>query len=347
MLLTLGQIAEMVDGQLLGDEQYPISGAGPIDLADEHQITFAEKGAGVRRIARSNAGAYLVPKDTLQADKNLIRVGNPRLAFAQVVGHFHSPQCPPAGVHPSAVLGEDLSLGKDVAIAAGVVIGNHVTLGDGVILHPQVVLGDHVIIGQHTQIYPQAAILERCRIGQRVIIHAGTVIGSDGFGFVFDSGRYHKMPQTGIVQIDDDVEIGACNTIDRATFGKTWIQSGVKTDNMVHIAHNVTLGEHTAIAAQVGIAGSSSIGHHVAIGGQAGFAGHLTVGNEVMVGGKASVVKPVADRQVVSGTMTAMPHATWLRVNRLLPGLPEMHKRIHALEERLARLEKLSSIKGE
>ena len=343
MMLTLGQIAEMVGGELQGDAQCPIAGAGPIDQAVEHQITFAEKGAGLKHVAMSCAAAYLVPRNFLLENKNLVRVKNPRLAFAQVVKHFHSPARPSAGVHPSAVTGDDLTMGKNVSIGPGVVIGDHVTLGDGVILFPNVVLGDHVIIGRDTRIYPQVSILERCRIGERVIIHAGTVIGSDGFGFVFDNGHYYKMPQVGIVQIEDDVEIGACNTIDRATFGKTWIKAGVKTDNQVHIAHNVTVGEHTAIAAQVGIAGSSSIGHHVAIGGQAGFAGHLTVGNEVMVGGKAGVVKSVADRQVISGTMTAMPHSTWLRVNRLLPGLPEMHKQIHSLEERLARLEKLSS----
>jgi UDP-3-O-[3-hydroxymyristoyl] glucosamine N-acyltransferase len=173
-----------------------------------------------------------------------------------------------------------------------------------------------------------------------VTIHPGTVIGSDGYGFVPDSGRFHKIPQIGVVQIDDDVEIGACNTIDRATFGRTWIQRGVKTDNLVHIAHNVIIGEDSVIVAQVGIAGSTTIGHHAILAGQAGISGHLTIGSHVTVGPMTGVGKSISDGEVVSSGSPSMPHRTWLRVQRVIPALPEMKKKIAALEKQLADLEK-------
>jgi UDP-3-O-[3-hydroxymyristoyl] glucosamine N-acyltransferase len=179
-----------------------------------------------------------------------------------------------------------------------------------------------------------------CRIGNRVTLHPGTVIGSDGYGFVPDDGSYCKVPQIGIVQIDDDVEIGACNAIDRATFGKTWIQRGVKTDNLVHIAHNVVIGEDSLIIAQVGIAGSTAIGHHCILAGQAGISGHLRIGNHVTVGPMTGVGKPISDGNVVSSGTPSMPHRTWLRVQRVIPSLPEMKKKISDLEKKIADLEK-------
>jgi UDP-3-O-[3-hydroxymyristoyl] glucosamine N-acyltransferase len=173
-----------------------------------------------------------------------------------------------------------------------------------------------------------------------VIIHAGSVIGSDGFGFAPDEGRYHKIPQIGSVRIDDDVEIGACNTIDRATFGKTWIKRGVKTDNLVHIAHNVVVGEDTVLVAQVGIAGSVTIGNHAILAGQVAVAQHVTIGNRVTVGGQSGVAKSVPDDQIVSGT-PGMPHRLWLKVSNIIPKLPDMKKKIRELEKRIERLEKL------
>ena len=207
------------------------------------------------------------------------------------------------------------------------------------VLHPNVVVGNQAVIGDDTVIHPLVAVLERCRIGRRVIIHAGTVIGSDGYGFVQDQGRHVKMPQTGIVQIDDDVELGANNTIDRATFGKTWIKEGVKTDNQVHIAHNVVVGEHTLLIAQVAIAGSTRVGHHTIIAGQSGVADHLEIGNQVMIGGRSGVAQSIPDKQVVSGAVLAIPHKAWRRVNQILPHLPDMQRKLRSLEERLRQLE--------
>ena len=266
----------------------------------------------------------------------MIQVENPRLAFAIAVGHLYPAFKAKPGIHPSAVVGQGCSIGEGVSIAAGVVLGDGVTLAKGVILHPNVVIGAHVFIGDQTIIHPNASVLEGCRIGRRVIIHAGTVIGSDGFGFVYDQGRYYKMPQIGIVQIDDDVEIGANNTIDRGTLGKTWIKTGVKTDNLVHIAHNVTVGEHCVIVAQVGIAGSTKIGHHGIFAGQAGIGGHLTIGDQVTVGPQCGVAQSVPDKQVVSGTTLAMPHSTWLRLQKVLPELPALFRKVQMLEKGLS-----------
>jgi UDP-3-O-[3-hydroxymyristoyl] glucosamine N-acyltransferase len=222
-----------------------------------------------------------------------------------------------------------------------VFIGDDVTLGDRVTVHPGVVIDNRVTVGDDVVLHPNVCILERCEIGDRVIIHAGSVIGSDGFGFAPDEGHYHKIPHIGSVRIDDDVEIGACNTIARATFGKTWIKRGVKTDNLVTIAHNVVVGEDTVLVAQVGIAGSVTIGDHSILAGQAGVAQHVTIGNRVTVGGQAGVAKSVPDDQIVSGT-PEMPHRLWLKVSNIIPKLPDMKKKIRELEKRIERLEKVS-----
>ena len=335
MAIRLEDIAELVSGELIGDPQCVIDGAGPLDQAGEGQITFAEKGSGLKRISLTRASAIIVPRDVTHSAVNLIRVDNPRLAFAAALECLYPVARPRPGVHPSAIVGKNCVIGKDTSISAGVVLGDEVTVGDRVILHPNVVLGDKVVVGDETIIYPNVSVLERCRIGRRVIIHAGAVIGSDGFGFVFDKGRHRKMPQVGIVQIDDDVEIGANNTIDRGTLGKTWIKTGVKTDDLVHIAHNVTIGEHSVIVAQVGIAGSTTIGHHAVIAGQAGIGGHLTIGDQVTVGPQCGVAQSVPDKQVVSGTTLAMAHGTWLRLQKVLPELPTLFKKIQMLEKRL------------
>jgi UDP-3-O-[3-hydroxymyristoyl] glucosamine N-acyltransferase len=190
-------------------------------------------------------------------------------------------------------------------------------------------------------LHPNVSILERCELGNRVIIHAGSVIGSDGFGFAPHEGGYAKIPQTGIVRIDEDVEIGACNTIDRATFGMTWIKRGVKTDNLVHIAHNVVVGEDTVLVAQVGISGSVKIGNRSILAGQVGVSQHVSIGDRTTVGPQSGVAKSVPDDQVVSGS-PAMPHRIWLKVSNLVPKLPEMKKKIAELEKRIGRLEQIS-----
>ncbi len=338
MDLSLNQIAELVNGEAAGDLQKIIRDVAPFEAAGDNEIAFADSAKFYKNIDSTAAGAVIVPRSVRIEAKNTVQVDNPRVAFAKLMDIFHPPARPEAGISPSAVLGNNFKCGQDVSIAPMVVIGNNVILGKGVILGPGVVIGDNVVIGDDVRIHPNVTVLEGSRLGNRIIIHAGSVIGSDGYGFAPDGERYHKIPQLGIVQIDDDVEIGACNTIDRATFGKTWIKQGVKTDNLVQIAHNVTVGENTVMVAQTAIAGSTTVGKHVTIAGKAGVGGHIHVGDNVMIGGRAGVTKSVAAGEIVSG-FPEMPHRLWLRVKRLLPQLPGLKKQLSEIEKRVNKLE--------
>ena len=345
MELSLARIAEVVEGEIKGDRNKYISGVAPFDVAKGDEITLAGNAKFLKRIHETDAGAIIVPLDFQAPAKNIIRVDNPQLAFAMALNLFYPPSKPEPGINSKVYIGKELIRGREVSIAPFAVIGDNVTLGHRVILHPNVVIGDNVVIGNDVKIYPNVTILERCRIGSRVIIHAGTVIGSDGFGFAPDGEKYYKIPHIGIVQIDDDVEIGAGNTIDRATFGKTWIKSGVKTDNLVHIAHNVIVGENSVLVAQVGISGSVTIGKNAILAGQAGVVGHLNIGDNVTIGAQAGVAKSVSGDEIVSGS-PAIPHRLWLRVHRILPRLPELKKKLEEIEKRLKKIERLERKNG-
>ncbi|MEA3435427.1 MAG: UDP-3-O-(3-hydroxymyristoyl)glucosamine N-acyltransferase [Thermodesulfobacteriota bacterium] len=338
MEILLSEIAKLVNGRAKGDLKKKIYSVAPFENATNDDITFVDSAKLAKKISETNAGAVIVPTGVEEASNNIVQVENPRVAFAKIMNFFYPASKPKSGISASAHIGENLICGKEVSIAPFAVIGNNVTIGDRVILNSCVVLGDNVKIGNDTLIYPNVTITERCIVGNRVIIHSGSVIGSDGFGFAPDGKKYYKIPQTGIVQIDDDVEIGAGNTIDRATFGKTWICRGVKTDNLVQIAHNVTVGEDTVIVAQSGIAGSTTIGRHAAISGQVAIVGHITVGDNVQIAGKAGVTKSIASGEIVSGT-PAIPHRLWLRVQNIIPKLPELKKEIRTIEKRLKTIE--------
>lgn len=336
MMLTLGQIADMLQGDLQGDENRTIEGVAGFESAGPADITFAASPKFLKRWDRCQAAAVLVPrKAPKQLPGNLVRVDNPQLAFNRLVRVFHPRQPAWQGVHPMAFVAPDAVIGIDTAIGPFAVIGAGTTIGERCILHAHVAIGDRVTIGDDVEIFPNVSILDETRIGNRVVIQAGTVVGSDGFGYVREGDAYHKIPHIGYVQIDDDVEIGACNTIDRATLGRTWIQKGVRTDNLVHIAHNVTVGENTLLVAQVGISGSTTIGKNVILAGQAGVSGHLTIGDRAIVGPQAGIAQSVEPGTVVSGS-PEMPHSQWLRVQRTLPKLPELAKRLSQLEKRLS-----------
>jgi UDP-3-O-[3-hydroxymyristoyl] glucosamine N-acyltransferase len=339
MEILLSEIAKRVSGNVKGDLEKKIYGVAPFEHATGDDITFVDSAKLIKNIRETNAGAVIVPMEFEIASTNAVQVENPRLAFAKVMNLFHPASKPNSEISTRAHIGENLICGKEISIAPFAVIGNNVTIGDRVILSSCVVIGDNVKIGNDTLIYPNVTITERCMIGNRVTIHSGSVIGGDGFGFAPDGDKYYKIPQTGIVQIDDDVELGAGNTIDRATFGKTWICRGVKTDNLVHIAHNVTVGEDTVIIAQTGIAGSTTIGRHVAISGQVAIVGHITVGDNVQIAGKAGVTKSVASGEIVSGT-PAIAHRLWLRVQNIIPKLPELRNEIRTIEKRLRVMER-------
>jgi len=334
MEMTIDRIASRVQGRIQGNGRKCITGVAPFETAGSSDITYAGSPKFLKRLLDTRAGAILVPSGFTGEDDRVIRVKNPQIAFSQVVRIFY-PSLPAwSGISPVAHMGQHVQMGKDVAIGPFVVLQNHVTLGDRVTLHPHVVIGDHVVLGSDVEIFPNVTILNGTRIGNRVAIHAGTVIGCDGFGYTPDDGVYHKIPHLGIVQIDDDVEIGAGNTIDRATYGKTWIQKGVKTDNLVHIAHNVTVGENTILVAQVGISGSTRIGGQCILAGQVGVSGHLTIGDRVTIGPQSGIAGSVPDGVIVSGS-PEMPHKLWLRVQRIIPRLPEIKKKLAELEKRL------------
>ena len=333
MRVSLSQIAALVQGNLIGNSEAMISGVAPFEHAGTQDVTVAGSAKFIKKIDSCNAAGIIVPPNIQVAGRNLVQVDNPMVAFAKVLQFFNPPAKPPQGIHPRAEIGRDFKHGRGVSIGPMVVIGDRVTLGRQVWLHPGVVIGDDVTIGSDVNIHPNVTIREGTVIGSRVIIHSGTVIGSDGFGYAPDGTSYHKLRHLGIVQIDDDVEIGANNAIDRGTFGKTHIGRGVKTDNLVHVAHNVTIGDNTVIVAQVGISGSVTIGKNAILAGQAGIAGHLTIGDHATVGPQTGVGKPVPAGEIVSGGIPEMPHRSWLRVVRTFPKLPEINKRLSGLEK--------------
>lgn len=341
MELPVRKIAELVSGEVVGDGDFIIRGVAAFDNAGPDDITFAASADYKKRVDETMAAAVIVPDEVRESEKILVRVKDPSLAMAKVSTLFHPVSRPVVGISEDAHIGENFKCGADISVYPGVFIGDDVTLGDCVTLHPGVVIDNSVKVGDDVIVYPNVCILERCEIGSRVIIHGGSVIGSDGFGFAPDGDRYHKIPQTGIVRIDDDVEIGACNTIDRATFGRTWIKRGVKTDNSVHVAHNVVVGEDTVLVAQVGVSGSVTIGDHAILAGQVGVSQHVTIGNRVTIGAQSGIAKSIPDGQVVSGS-PEMPHRVWLKVSNIIPKLPELKKKIRELEKRIDRLEKVA-----
>jgi len=334
----LGELARLVGGELQGDSEFRVSGVSGLDDAQINQISFVAGPKYVRKAHESQAGALIVPPKLRDIKKPLIITDNPYLAFAKILSLFAPKTRPPLGVSSKAHIGAEVKLGDSVSIQPNVYLGDSVVLGDRVTLYGGVYIGSEVCIGHDSIIYPNVTILDRCIIGNRVTIHSGTVVGSDGFGFVWDGSSHFKIPQVGIVQIDDDVEIGANCTIDRATMGKTWIQRGAKIDNLVQIAHNVVVGEDGIIVAQVGISGSTKVGKNVMLAGQVGVTGHLEIGDNVRVGAQSGIAKSIPPGQTVSGS-PAISHQVWLKNCQILSRLPELRKKIIRLEKRLAALE--------
>ena len=295
MAFTLQELAAMSGGELTGDPGQVISGAASLMEATTGEITFFADSRYAPLLRKTLASAIFVPLDFSEAiSLGLIRVADPARAFEQVVLKLApEPVKFSPGVHATAIVHRTAKLGADVSVQPHAVIEDGVTLGKGTAVGAGCYIGRDSTLGPGTLIYPNVTIRERSIIGARVIIHSGAVIGADGFGFEMVEGRYTKIPQIGFVQIDDDVEIGANTTIDRARFGRTWIQRGVKIDNLVQVAHNVVIGEDTAIAAQAGMAGSVRIGKHVVIAGQAGLVGHVEVSDRAVIGAQTGVTKSI------------------------------------------------------
>lgn len=337
MTFTLEQLARDSGGELLGDGTQIITGAASLAEATPGEITFYANPHYLTQLRKTRASAAFVPAEFAEKiSPALIRVNNPAKAFDQVVLRLAPKPIQFApGIHPSAVIAPDAKIGARVSVQPHAVVESGAQIGDDTFIGAGVYIGHETRLGAGCRIFPHVSIRERCRIGDRVIIHGGVVIGGDGFGFEAAEGHHEKIPQIGIVQIDDDVEIGANTTIDRARFGRTWIQRGVKIDNLVQIAHNVVVAQHTMIAAQVGIAGSTRIGENVLIGGQVGIAGHLDVGDRNLLGAKTGVSKSLpAD----GGKWWSTPATPLSEVKEQLAWIHRLGKlfaRVKAIEKKL------------
>ncbi|HVO65855.1 MAG TPA: UDP-3-O-(3-hydroxymyristoyl)glucosamine N-acyltransferase [Syntrophales bacterium] len=339
MKKTLIEIASFLNGKVSGDPQVVIENIRGIDEAGVGDLTFIANPKYRNMFETTNASAVLVSPETEKTDKNLIIVEDPYIALGKVLELFHPEERDLPTVSKETFIEEGAIISEDATIHPNVYIGRGARIERGVILHPGVCIGRHVVIGEDSILYPNVVVYRRCIIGKRVILHAGVVIGSDGFGFARPGQANIKIPQVGIVQIDDDVEVGANTTVDRGTIDKTWIQKNVKIDNLVQIAHNVVIGENSVIVSQVGISGSTKLGKSVILGGQAGLVGHLTIGDYVMVGAQSGVHEDVPSNQIVSGS-PHMPHRQWLRVEACVSHLPEMRKTVATLLKRVEELEK-------
>ncbi len=330
METTLAELARLVGGEIDGDPQLTISGAGPFEAADSHEITLAADRRYLNRLAETRAGAVIVPVEARAAGKTLLRTPQPKVAFARILQHFHSHPFIATGVSPLASVGEGCRIPELVSIHPFVVLGRGVELGERVTLWPGVFVGDGCRIGSDSTLHPNVTLYPGVRLGSRVVVHSGTVLGADGFGYVFDGQKQVKLPQTGGVEIGDDVEIGANCCVDRATFGMTRIENHVKLDNLVHIAHNCRIGENTVIVGCVGISGSADIGRNCVFAGQSGVADHVRIGDGVTVLARSAVYSDIPAGKVVSGT-PARDHREELKTQAALRRLPEALKELRRL----------------
>jgi UDP-3-O-[3-hydroxymyristoyl] glucosamine N-acyltransferase len=337
MMITLGEIAEAIDGRLVGDGSVVIKGVAGIKEAKAGDITFVGSAQYTRLMSVSEASAFIMG-DNLEtkggAERNVIFVRNAAQGYLTVANLFFKARDLPRGVHPTAVISEGVTLPDSVAVSSYVHIEKGVVVERNVTIYPFVYIGEGVTIGEGTTIYPHVSVYGGTIIGKRVTIHSGTVIGADGFGYMWDGSRHAKIPQLGIVEIGDDVEIGANACVDRASLGKTIIGKGVKIDNLAMIAHNVSIGENSIIVSQVGIAGSATIGKNVVLAGQAGVRDHVTVGDNVQAGGGTGITKNVPDNSLIMG-YPHLPHREWAKQQSYLKRLPKLFEKIKRIEKKL------------
>jgi UDP-3-O-[3-hydroxymyristoyl] glucosamine N-acyltransferase len=337
---SLSELAEVVGGEVVGDGSIEIRGVAGIKEAQEGEITFLANSKYESYMATTRASAVIAESDG-QFKGSLIRIGNPYLAFLKVVRLFSETpiELYQRGIHPTSVIPSSVSLGENVSIGAYVVIGEDVRIGDRTTILPLTCVHKEVVLGDDCLVYSNVTIRERCEIGNGVIIHSGAVIGSDGFGYAREGKEHHKIPQIGIVRIEDEVEIGANSTIDRATTGITHIERGSKIDNLVQIAHNVVIGENSVLAAQVGVSGSTEVGKNVVLAGQSGLVGHIRIGDGAKVGAQGGVTKDIPPDTSVSG-YPAREHSFARKICAATSRLPDLLKEFRDLQNRVDALEK-------
>lgn len=339
MKQTVQEIAAYVGGVVHGDANALIERVQGIDEAGVGDLTFVANRKYRSRLKTTLATAILVSPGTEEPSRTLIVVADPYVAFGQVLALFHPREPERPGIHERAFVDRDARVSTEATVHPGATVSRSAEIAAGAVLHPGVYVGPEAVIGEKSVLHPNVVVYDHCLIGKRVILHAGVVVGSDGFGFARPGWENVKIPQVGIVQIDDDVEIGANTAVDRGTLGRTWIRKGAKIDNLVQIAHNVVIGENAIVVSQAGISGSTTVGRGVMIGGQAGLVGHIRVGDHAMVAARAGIHKDVPAATIVAGA-PHMPHREWLRLSATIPKLPAMRQQLLELARKLEALEK-------
>ena len=324
---TLQQLAEHVAGQVSGDSHTEIRGIKPFDIAQPGDLTLASERKYREHLEKTQASAVIVSPEVTSAKQALLQVQDPKIAFARLMGLFHQKAFRARGISPQAQVSGTADVSQDVSIYPFVFVGDEVVIKEEVTLYPGVSVGDHCVIGPGCTLYSNATLYDHVLLGSGVIVHSGAVIGADGFGYVFDGQQQIKIPQTGRVVIGDQVEIGANSCVDRATFGDTVIENGVKLDNHVHIGHNCRVGENTVFVAQVGISGSVEIGKRCTFAGHAGSVDHVRIGDDVTVMMKTAVTKDIPSHSIVSG-QPAMEHKQWMKVEALKRRFPEIYQEL-------------------
>jgi UDP-3-O-[3-hydroxymyristoyl] glucosamine N-acyltransferase len=353
--MQLREIARLVNGAVSISDDIEILNAAKIEEAGPGDITFISNLKYKKYLSTTSASALLIANniqfEELEHRKTpiaIVRVSDPYQSFLQVIDLFYPPpQRLPTGIHPAAIIDVSAKIGPNAAIGAYVIIGERCTIGSGTAIYHGTVLSEGVQVGDESIIYSNVSIRENCKIGDRVIIHSGTAIGSDGFGFTpKEDGSHEKIPQRGIVVIEDDVEIGANCTIDRATIGETRIKRGTKLDNLIHIAHNVIIGEHTVMAAQTGISGSTKVGKYCAFGGQVGLTGHITIADKTTIGAQSGVPKSIEESgKTYFGYPAKELHET-LKIQAAQNQLPTLLYEIRNMQKRIEELEKLLKLRS-
>jgi UDP-3-O-[3-hydroxymyristoyl] glucosamine N-acyltransferase len=336
--VKLEELASLVDGEIFGDHNLEITGVSGISEAGEGDITFIAAKRFIKELSQCRASCIIVKEPIEGLGITQLKVSNPYFAFAKLLGHFYVKPLRPLGINKDAFVSDKAQIGEDVSVFPYAYISDGVSIGKGSVIYPYVCIGENSSVGAECILYPNVTLREGVTIGNRVIIHAGSVIGSDGFGYVFEEGRYHKIPQVGGVIIEDDVEIGSNSVVDRATTGNTIIGKGTKIDNLVQIGHNVKIGDNAVLVGQVGIGGSSEIGDFVTLGGQAGVADHTKIASGTMIGAQSGVMGNVT-KGAYSGSF-AIPHRDWLKAQAVFAKLPELQKKIRELEEKIKELER-------
>lgn len=337
---SLSELAEILGTTVRGDPAIRVRGVNSLEEALPDELSFITDVRYKPLLSKCRAAAIIVSPALADLDFPLLVAERPYVVFARAAQLFAEPPFLAPGVHPGAYIGPNVHLGEGVSVGPQAHIGEDCVIGPGTRIHGSAHLGSGVRVGENCMIYPGAVILDRCLLGNRVTVHSGTVVGSDGFGYAQDEkGRHVKIPQTGIVQIDDDVEIGANCTVDRATFGRTWIRMGAKIDNQVQIAHNVVIGEHAILVAQVGISGSTTLGSHVVLAGQVGVAGHIEIGDRARVGAKSGVHHSVGAGEDILG-IPGVPAREWKRTYANIQRLARFREELRLLVEKVQRIEK-------